>query len=106
MSEGGNRIAVIAGGGITDDNAVAVVESTGVGEIHGTFRRRVETGMRYVHPRVSFSCSSNSSLGIVVVEDDDNNNDDDVVKSDEWWRYVTDGDMIERIRRQLEENMR
>jgi copper homeostasis protein CutC len=104
VSEGGDRIVVIAGGGITDENAVAVVESTGVGEVHGTFRKRIETGMKYLHPRVSFSSSSDSSLGIVV--EGDTNNDDDVVNSDDWMRYVTDGDMIERIKRQLEENMR
>lgn len=105
VSEGGDMIVVMAGGGITDENAVSVVESTGVKEIHGTFRRRIETGMKYVHPRVSFS---SSYLGLVDDYNNNNNNsssNNNGVKRDDWKRYVTDGDMIESIKRQLEENM-
>lgn len=79
VSEGGDRIAVMAGGGITDENAVAIVETTGVKEIHGTFKREIDSEMSYIHPRVEFSGQRK--------------------------RYAADGDMIERIRKQLEENM-
>jgi copper homeostasis protein len=43
----GTRIVIMAGAGITPDNAQALVRATGIKELHGTFRSRSASKMRY-----------------------------------------------------------
>lgn len=47
------RIGVMAGGGVREENARALIERTGVREIHLSGRKRVESAMRYRNPDVS-----------------------------------------------------
>jgi copper homeostasis protein len=48
-----NRITVMPGSGINADNAAELVRTTGAAELHGTFRRRADGGMRYRNTRFS-----------------------------------------------------
>ncbi|GHT69354.1 copper homeostasis protein CutC [Bacteroidia bacterium] len=43
----GNRIVIMAGAGITPDNARDLVRATGIKELHGTFRSRSASKMLY-----------------------------------------------------------
>ena len=36
VSKASNRIVIVAGGGVTEDNYQIIVEETGVKEVHGT----------------------------------------------------------------------
>ena len=47
------RITIMAGGGITPENAAQIVERTGVTEIHVGLASTVASPMRYRNPRVS-----------------------------------------------------
>lgn len=40
VEQAGDRITIMAGSGVTPENAALIVEGTGVREIHGTFRSR------------------------------------------------------------------
>lgn len=54
VAEGGARISVMPGGGVTQENVVTVARVTGCSEVHGTFKRSVPSAMAYLHPSVSF----------------------------------------------------
>ncbi len=43
VSQAAGRITIMAGSGVTPENAAQIVERTGVGEIHGTFRSRYDS---------------------------------------------------------------
>jgi copper homeostasis protein len=47
IEKAGNKIIIMAGAGITPDNASALVHNTGIKEIHGTFRSRCASKMLY-----------------------------------------------------------
>jgi copper homeostasis protein len=94
VAEGGSRIAVMAGGGITEDNAATICECTGVRDIHGTFRRSMETGMRFIHPRVTFAAGSSGGDGGGSEE-----GGGDLRAA--WQRLVADGDVIARVKARL-----
>lgn len=50
--QAGDRIIVLAGGGLTPRNVGRVVASTGVAEVHLSARSTIESGMQYRNPRV------------------------------------------------------
>lgn len=45
VRQAAGRIAIMAGSGVTPENAAAIVAQTGVTEIHGTFRSRFDSPM-------------------------------------------------------------
>jgi copper homeostasis protein len=49
----GERIAVMAGGGVNERNVGRIAAQTGVREVHATARARVESRMEYRHARCS-----------------------------------------------------
>lgn len=58
VQRAGERIAVMAGGGIDERNVGRIVAQTGVREVHATARARVESRMEYRRAR----CSMGGSL--------------------------------------------
>jgi copper homeostasis protein len=48
------RLAVLAGGGVTEENAARVVAATGVREVHVRGARRVESAMRFRREGIAF----------------------------------------------------
>lgn len=47
IDQSGNRIIIMPGGGITENNISELVKSTGLLEFHGSFRSRFIGGMKY-----------------------------------------------------------
>ncbi len=43
VRQAGGRISIMAGSGVTPENAAQIIEKTGVKELHGTFRSRIES---------------------------------------------------------------
>ena len=74
VEEGGGKISVMPGLGVTEGNAATIVECTGCREIHGSFRQTVPTRMQYIHPRVHFSGGSGGEA--LMFGDDINDNTD------------------------------
>lgn len=65
------RIAVMAGGGIDDDNAVRIIEQTGVREIHVGLGTPVESPMLHHNPRISMGTASGREYQrFQVIEED------------------------------------
>lgn len=60
VEQADGRISIMAGSGITADNARHVVRSTGVSAIHGTFARLRGSSMR--HSSVAFPPSSSAQI--------------------------------------------
>lgn len=54
----GNKIVIMPGGGVNEENIKEVVEQTGVSEIHASARERARSKMKYVNPRTSMSDST------------------------------------------------
>lgn len=50
VEKANGRIGIMAGAGVTPENATELVKSTGVSELHGTFRSRYAGSMRYRNP--------------------------------------------------------
>ncbi|MDR3188082.1 MAG: copper homeostasis protein CutC [Prevotellaceae bacterium] len=50
VEKAGGRIGIMAGAGVTPQNAAELIKITGVSELHGTFRSRYAGGMRYRNP--------------------------------------------------------
>lgn len=46
----GEKIIIMPGGGITEDNISELVKTTGIKEFHGSFRSRHIGGMQYISP--------------------------------------------------------
>lgn len=46
----GDRIIIMPGGGITENNISELVKATGLKEFHGSFRSRTEVNMKYISP--------------------------------------------------------
>src|SRR5438445_107876 len=55
------RIIIMAGGGITSGNVREVVAATGVGEVHLSARKAVESRMRYRNENCAIGGSAPSS---------------------------------------------
>jgi len=53
----GDKIVIMPGGGVTENNIKEVVEQTGVKEIHASAREKVKSRMKFVNPRTSMSDS-------------------------------------------------
>ena len=45
-----NRIIIMAGSGVNETNVTELVHSTGVKEVHGTFQKPIQGGMKYNSP--------------------------------------------------------
>ena len=50
VEKAGGRIGIMAGAGVTPENASALVGATGVNELHGTFRSKYSGSMAYRNP--------------------------------------------------------
>lgn len=48
IEQAGNRIIIMPGGGITENNIQALVKATGLKEFHGSFRSRYQGKMNYI----------------------------------------------------------
>ena len=94
-SEADGRISVMPGGGITEENVADVAAVTGCTELHGTFKRMVGSGMRFIHPRVTFSSSSSALAPSNGQEEGD--------RAAAWGRWVADGEAVARVRGRLAE---
>ncbi|KAJ7560015.1 hypothetical protein O6H91_04G110900 [Diphasiastrum complanatum] len=55
------RISILPGGGITESNAAKVVSILGVGELHGTARSLVKSGMSFTNTRIADSMGMSSN---------------------------------------------
>lgn len=96
VAEAGVRISIMPGAGVTEDNAAAIVESTGAREIHGTFRciKQPSLGMKYVHPVVTFGPRCAGEWG--------GNGDSGVEDGTQWMiRRVADPAAIAAVRQKL-----
>ncbi len=80
VARGAGRIAILAGGGINEENVAQVVAASGVREVHVRGTTVLESSMRFRSARVS--------LGKAFVPDD-------------YRRTVTDPERIRRIRERL-----
>jgi copper homeostasis protein len=65
------RIAVMAGGGLNEENVRAVVEKTGVREIHASARSLRESRMRHRNPDVHMGVGTGSSEYQMSIADPD-----------------------------------
>jgi len=65
------RIVVMAGGGIDDQNAVSIIEQTGVREIHVGLGSAVESPMLHRNPRISMGAAAGREYRrFQVIEED------------------------------------
>ncbi|MDR2408258.1 MAG: copper homeostasis protein CutC [Bacteroidales bacterium] len=53
IEKANNRIVIMAGSGITPENAGELIRKTGLTEIHGTFRARVSSKMEYKNTKLN-----------------------------------------------------
>jgi copper homeostasis protein len=53
VEQAGQRISIMPGAGIMPENAEALIQNTGVKELHGTFRSRYPSNMTYHNPFLS-----------------------------------------------------
>jgi len=65
------RVAIMAGGGIGHKDAPAIIERTGVQEIHVGLSSSVESSMRYRNPKVSISRAPGREYERVQVLEED-----------------------------------
>jgi copper homeostasis protein len=66
----GNRISILAGGGIKPESVREIVRKTGVREIHAGLRSTVASPMRFRNEKVSFGPGSGEYERVIVKEDD------------------------------------
>ena len=78
------RTIIMAGGGINENNASTILEVCNVKEIHGSFRRRMESSATNYNPKVNFYS--------VEVEPTS------ASTKSQWDRLMTDADLIRKIR--------
>ena len=64
------RIAVMAGGGITELNAHRILQETGVREIHASLRARIQSPMRYRNEKISMGPEKGREYERVIVLQD------------------------------------
>lgn len=62
IDQANNRIAIMPGGGITENNISDLVKSTGLKEFHGSFRSRYNSNMEYYSPQFSEIIDEYSTL--------------------------------------------
>jgi len=65
------KIVVMAGGGIREHNVAALIERTGVREIHSGLRTAVASAMRYRNREVSFGAARTREDEHFVVDEKD-----------------------------------
>jgi copper homeostasis protein len=65
IEKAGSRIAIMPGSGITPENAAELIQKTGLREMHGTFRSRVESKMQYRSPLLS---RQNEEYGLLTTD--------------------------------------
>jgi len=58
LQRGGHQLALMAGGGVAEDNAAALVRDTGVAMVHGTLRVKVDGAMLWRKEGVTMGSSS------------------------------------------------
>lgn len=67
----GTRIAIMAGSGVNAQNAVELVRSTGVAEIHASLRRRTESPVRFRNHEVTIGAQKDAEyVRYEVIESD------------------------------------
>lgn len=75
VAQAGNRLTILAGGGVSPDNAATIMRETGCHELHASARSSVASRMQYRNPAVSMGTPG----------------------SDEYSRKITDPDIVRRI---------
>jgi len=53
IEQAGDRIIIMPGAGVTPENASGLIQTTGVKELHGTFRSRFPSQMQYRNEKLS-----------------------------------------------------
>jgi copper homeostasis protein len=66
----GDRISIIAAGGIRAENARQIVQQTGVREVHAGLRSRVSSPMQFRNHKVSFGPGANEYERVIVKDGD------------------------------------
>lgn len=64
VTQGGDRIRIMAGGGITPDNAAGILRATGVRAIHATARSRRDSAMLFRREGVPMGAAGSDEYGI------------------------------------------
>ena len=67
IEQAGNRITIMPGSGITSENAGNLIQTTGLKELHGTFRSFYASGMQYRNEKLSHP-ESEYTTGLPDVE--------------------------------------
>lgn len=68
VAEGGSRISVMPGGGVTAENAATVARVTGCTELHGSFSSPVPSRMAYCHVPMLFDDGSRTMVDAAAVQ--------------------------------------
>jgi len=71
VAAAGEKIVVMAGGGIRQNNVASLIERTGVREIHAGLRSAVTSAMRYRNSEVSFGATKSDEDEYFVAEESD-----------------------------------
>lgn len=66
----GSRIAIMAGGGVTESNVHRIIEETGVREIHASVRVHVPSPMRYRNEKISMGLAKGREYQRVTVREE------------------------------------
>jgi copper homeostasis protein len=53
IEQANNRIIIMPGAGVTPENAIELIQKTGLKEMHGTFRSRYSSLMKYQNAKLS-----------------------------------------------------
>ncbi|MDR1951274.1 MAG: copper homeostasis protein CutC [Bacteroidales bacterium] len=68
IEKANHRICIMPGAGITPENAAELIEKTGATEIHGTFRSRYPSEMKYKNPAFVSAGTSTGSASALTDE--------------------------------------
>jgi len=101
-SEAGNRIIIMPGGGINEENVVTIATCSGATELHGTFRYIVPTQMKFIHPAVTFSLPYLHSERQQQQQHEETGGDGEEERA-AWGWHVVDAEVVTRVRRRLTE---
>lgn len=59
IDKAGDKIIILPGGGVNEENAGKIIKLCGVKEIHASAREKKESGMKFRNPKTSMSNSKN-----------------------------------------------
>ena len=107
------------GSGVDENNALAILKVTGATEIHGSFRKTLQSRMEFLHPRVHFNStvppeksrnagggsSGNGGPGNEEAENEEDSEDRVEYSREQlaefWSQSVADEEKIRKVKEQL-----